>query len=484
MKGKRVISRRSTLKGIGALGAAAFLGARGAGGEESSVGPRDSDVGTSDVRKQIFEKVFATTFVDTHEHLIDEEERLRGTKHPFVKSDDWSEVFMNYLGDEMCVAGMSDEDNEKFTSPEVDPLDKWRLLEPYWPAIKNTGYGQAIRIAVKELYGVEEVSSKTVKQIQAGYEKVRRPGFYKHILCDLAKIESCQVNYIDNPFKESSMPTFLMQDLCIWKMFEGPDFEQCGKRPGIKVSCLADWHKVIDWWFEKYGKYAMAVKSLSAYSRKIDYAEIDAEKAAPIFKKKLDEQSLTPEEKKLLEDHLFWYSVKKATESQLPVKLHTGYHAGRGYMPLSWIQDNPSSATALCRKSPETKFVFMHICYPYYEEMITIAKHYPNAYVDMCWAWLMNPVAAKDFLKKYLVTAPANKVLTFGGDYVVVEPVLGHATMARRGMGLALSELVEEGWLSLDDALELTDPIMHGNARSLFNLDKKTQALKNIKWSG
>jgi hypothetical protein len=47
-----------------------------------------------------------------------------------------------------------------------------------------------------------------------------------------------------------------------------------------------------------------------------------------------------------------------------------------------------------------------------------------------------------------------------------------------------LSELVEEGWLSLDDALELTDPIMHGNARSLFNLDKKTQALKNIKWSG
>ena len=95
----------------------------------------------------------------------------------------------------------------------------------------------------------------------------------------------------------------------------------------------------------------------------------------------------------------------------------------------------------------------------------------------------MNPVAAKDFLKKYLVTAPANKVLTFGGDYVVVEPVLGHATMARRGISLALSELVEEGWLSLDNALELTDPIMHGNARSLFNLDKKTQALKNIKWS-
>ncbi|MHC4069241.1 MAG: amidohydrolase family protein [Planctomycetota bacterium] len=484
MKGKGAISRRSTLKGIGALGAVAFLGTRGAGGEELSVGPAASDVGTSDVRKQIFEKVFATTLVDTHEHLIDEEERLSGTKHPFVHCDDWSEVFMNYLASDMLAAGMPDEVKDKFLSTEVGPLDKWKLLEPYWPAIKNTGYGQAVRIAVKELYGVEEVSSKTVRQIQAGYEKVRRPGFYKRILCDLGKIESCQVNYIDNPFKESSTPTFLMQDLCIWKMFEGPDFEQCGKRPGIEVKCLSDWHKVIDWWFNKYGKYAMAVKSLNAYARKMDYDEVDAEKAAPIFKKKLDEESLSPEEKKALEDHLFWYSVKKATESELPVKLHTGYHAGNSYMVLDWIRDNPGDATDLCRKSPETKFVFMHICYPYHEEMITVAKHYPNAYIDMCWAWLMNPVASKDFLKKYLVTAPANKVLTFGGDYVVVEPVLGHAVLARRGIGLALSELVEEGWLSLDDALELMGPIMHGNARKLFDIEKKTELLKNVKWSG
>ena len=484
MKGKGAISRRSTLKGIGAIGAAAFLGTRGAGGEELSVGPTASDIGTSDVRKQIFEKVFATTLVDTHEHLIDEEERLSGTKHPFVKSDDWSEVFSNYLASDMLAAGMPDEVKDKFLSKEVGVLEKWKLLKPYWPAIKNTGYGLAIRIAVKELYGVEEVSSKTIKQIQAGYEKVRRRGFYKRILQDLGKIESCQVNYIDNPFKESSMPTFLMQDLCIWKMFEGPDFEQCGKRTGIEVKCLSDWHKVIDWWFEKYGKYAVAVKSLNAYSRKMDYDEVGAEKAEPIFKKKLAKESVNTEEKKALEDHLFWYSVKKATESNLPVKLHTGYHAGNSYMVLDWIRDNPGDATDLCRKSPETKFVFMHMCYPYHEEMIAVAKHYPNAYIDMCWAWLMNPVASKDFLKKYLVTAPANKVLTFGGDYVIVEPVLGHTVLARRGIGLALSELVEEGWLSLDDAMGLIEPIMHGNARKLFEIEKKTELLKNAKWVG
>ncbi|UCE99943.1 MAG: amidohydrolase family protein, partial [Planctomycetota bacterium] len=379
-------------------------------------------------------------------------------------------------------AGMSEKTIEKFLSPKVDPLDKWGLLKPYWPAIKNTGYGLAVRIAVRQLYGIDEISDKTIKKLQSGYEKIRRPGFYKHILTDLAKIESCQVNYIDNPFKESSMPTLLMQDLCIWKMFEGPDFEQCGQRPGIKVSSLSDWHKVIDWWFNKYGKYAVAVKSLNAYARDINYEKVPAENVEAIFKKRLNEEELSSEEQKALEDHLFWYAVDKATEHNLPVKLHTGYYAGTGYMPLSRLLNNPGSATALCRLSPETKFVFMHICYPYYEEMISIAKHYPNAYIDMCWAWLMNPIAAKDFLKKFLVTAPANKVLTFGGDYVIVEPVLGHATIAREGIALAVSELVEEKWLSLDDALEVVDPIMHGNARQIFNLTEKEKLLKTVKW--
>jgi hypothetical protein len=100
----------------------------------------------------------------------------------------------------------------------------------------------------------------------------------------------------------------------------------------------------------------------------------------------------------------------------------------------------------------------------------------------MCWAWIINPVAAKDFLKKYLVTAPANKILTFGGDYIPVEPVLGHAVIARSGIALALSELVEEGWLTLDCALALVDPIMHGNARTIFNLAEKKKRLEAVKW--
>ena len=474
MKKKTLISRRNTLKGMGAIGALAFLGSETAAGKDRIA----ANYYSSDVRKKIFQKVFGTPFIDTHEHLPEEKERFRRSQ----KNDDWTMVLSHYLNSDMLTAGMPQKQYDKFFSPKIDPIDKWALLEPFWPAVKNTGYGQAVTIAMSQLYDVDELSAKTIKKVQAGYEKVRRPGFYKYVLCDLANIESCQVNCLSRPFSESDMPTLLMQDLSILGMFQGPEFKEFAGPARIKVSSLSDWHRVMDWWFNKYAGYAVAVKSQNAYNRDINYEKVPAEKVEAIFKKRLAEQPLEPQEQKALEDHLFWYAVEKATKANLPVKLHTGIYAGYNRMPLSRLINNPGSATDLCRMAPQTQFVFMHICYPYYEELIAAAKHYTNANVDMCWAWIINPIAAKDFLKKYLVTAPANKILTFGGDYIPVEPVLGHAVIARNGIALALSELVEEGWLSLDNALELIDPIMHGNARHIFNLTEKEKVLKNVKW--
>jgi uncharacterized protein len=475
MAPKNRISRRHTLQGMSALGASTLLGSQALGAEGSAVPGRG--------HAAIWEKVHQTPLIDTHEHLIEEKDRLVGAAHPRVQSDDWSLLLSHYLNSDLLVAGMPQEAYDRFFSPEIDPIAKWRLLEPYWPAVKNTGYGQAVRIAAQQLYDVEDISGETVKKVQAGYEKTRRPGFYKHVLCDLGRIESCQVNCLSGPFGESPMPTLLMQDLSIVGMFAGPNLDGFGKPTGIDVRSLSDWHRVIDWWFDKYAKYAVAVKSQNAYSRDIDYEQVPAEKAEPIFKKRIENQSLTGQERKALEDHLFWYAVGKATEHKLPVKLHTGYYAGQNGMPLGRLIHNPGSACDLCRKAPETRFVFMHICYPYYEELISVAKHYTNATIDMCWSWIINPVAAQDFLKKYLVTAPANKVLTFGGDYIPVEPVLGHAAIARRGIALALTELLEEGWLTLPDAIELTDAIMHNNARQIFNLAEKTKALQNAPWA-
>ena len=97
-----------------------------------------------------------------------------------------------------------------------------------------------------------------------------------------------------------------------------------------------------------------------------------------------------------------------------------------------------------------------------------LAKHYRNVVIDLCWAWIINPAACVRFVKEFLLAAPSNKVLTFGGDYASVENIVGHAAVARQGLAQALSELVEEKWLTEAATLELVEPLMQGNAHALF----------------
>jgi predicted TIM-barrel fold metal-dependent hydrolase len=182
-----------------------------------------------------------------------------------------------------------------------------------------------------------------------------------------------------------------------------------------------------------------------------------------------------PDEYEPLQNHLFFYCVGKAADLQLPVKLHTGYFSGNANMSLERMRKNAGDLYTLLGRFPGVKFVLMHIGYPYQDEFIALAKHYPNVYLDMCWAWIINPVASIRFLKEFLVTAPASKIFTFGGDYAMVETVYGHSRIARQGIAQAISELVEEKWLSVKDALDIIPRIMHDNAYEAFRIAEKTK---------
>ena len=89
----------------------------------------------------IREKVNRTLFVDTHEHLIEESQRLAGSSSlaPLFTCDDWAYLFLHYALDDLKVAGMSQQNANQFASPDVNPQDKWKLFAPYWPHIRQTG---------------------------------------------------------------------------------------------------------------------------------------------------------------------------------------------------------------------------------------------------------------------------------------------------------------------------------------------------------
>src|SRR3954471_13403499 len=90
--------------------------------------------------------IWATPFLDTHEHLIEEARRIAGPTPDdrFLPCDDWAYLFHHYVRSDIEVAGMTPADAKRFFSPELTPQEKWKLFAPYWPRIRHSGYGRAV----------------------------------------------------------------------------------------------------------------------------------------------------------------------------------------------------------------------------------------------------------------------------------------------------------------------------------------------------
>jgi predicted TIM-barrel fold metal-dependent hydrolase len=455
---------------MGLLGGASTFGLAGASAFGNT--SQETPAKPSGFRAELKSLVDQTPLVDSHEHLADEVQRLTGSKR-------WTLLLEHYFSDDFVSAGMNRDSVFGNAAKNVEPLELWKRLQPYWNAVKNTGSGQAARISMRELSGIEDLNDNTVPLLQDAVEKLITKGFYRRLLQEHAGIESCQVDR--GPYSETRQPTLLLQDINIYSM-QAADVQRLSRRSGTTVKDLSDWHELIRQVFKKYGPYTTAIKTAIAYGRGIDFEKVTPEAAEEPFKKRLENQPLTGEEQKRLEDHLFWFCVEQADEYELPVKLHTGYYVGNNSMPIERLSKNPDQAATLCRLSPNTRWMFMHTCYPFGRELIAVAKQYTSAHLQTCWAWIIDPIGTKNFLKQYIVTAPANKIHVFGGDYQYVESVVGHARIARNGVCAALYELVQEGYLSEKDALELVEPLLRGNARRIFQLEKKYEMAKTVPW--
>ncbi len=428
------------------------------------------------VSQTILDQVNRTPFVDTHEHLFEETKRLAALDPGYTDelppgAPDFGMLFRNYANADLESAGMESKSIDRLFDYDLSPTDKWKLLEPWYEKTRHTGYMQAIRETIRTLYHEEDLRADTVDTISRRIRDGIRPGYFRKILQEDSLVEYTQVHSLDATlFMETQYPDLLCQDIVFKNLSSDLDLDLVLDPEKDEVRSLEDFHGVIDQHFANYGPRAIAVKNPSAYRRRLDYEMVYSGDAAPLFTRYLkNKEGISPAEQKALCDHLFHYCIGKATEYNLPVKLHTGYMAHTGHMPLHWVRKNASDLCDLLQAHPGTKFVIMHITYPYQDEAIVLAKHYPNAYIDLCWAWIINPVASVRFVKEFLKAAPANKLFTFGGDYTLVEMVPGHARLARQGLAQAVSELVDEGWVESRDVHDLVERLMRGNAHEVFN---------------
>jgi hypothetical protein len=101
---------------------------------------------------------------------------------------------------------------------------------------------------------------------------------------------------------------------------------------------------------------------------------------------------------------------------------------------------------------------------------LALAKNFGCVWLDLCWLYIISPTAAARMLHEAIETLPSNKIFAFGGDFIIPEGAYGHSVMARRVVSRVLTEKVEDGYLSEDEAVALARRILRENAAEFFRL--------------
>lgn len=414
-----------------------------------------------------------TPMVDTHEHLHTE------TRYVDDGPDILEDLFAkNYIVADLVVAGATPAAAERLRDSHDPDLEaRWNGVKNAWQHCQYTGYGQAVRLIARHVYGMEEITLPALIAARERNLERRLPGMRLHILQQEGNLDHVQIdNLAWECMPDESGPDFFLYDLS-WRTFCSGEIDAAliFQTLGIEITDIAGLREAMTAIFSRWGPYAIAVKSQHAYDRTLFWHERTDADANKVLQKLLAGRALTPDERLCLGDWCLSRGVELAIHHNLPFKLHTGYYCRINRLLIERIR--PGHLCTLLMRYPEARFILMHVGYPYTGETLALAKHFPNVYVDMCWTWSIDPLAASHFVRRMIHTVPTNKLFIFGGDTLWPNAAVAYARQARQWLTRTLKATIDEGELSEREAIALASRFMHLNQKDCFDLERTRAAI-------
>lgn len=402
------------------------------------------------IENRLIKAIEEFEIIDCHEHLGPEKERTQ-------KQVDVFTLFSHYTHGDLVVAGMSESDYQSLYNQNI-PLEKrWVLFRPYWEQIRWTSYAKAAILAVKKFYGFDDINDKTYKPISESIQKFNKPGIYKRVLHDVCKIRTALTQYsrtdLDTPLLTPVMP--LVYEMETWKALSHPSFE-----PGATIYSLDDY-------LDAVRRYVIRVKSEGAVGLKMlsnPYKEPNRQEAINAFERLHNGTDTALPIPNPLRDYVVDQTISFATEQEMVIAVHTGYWGDfRTLAPLHMIP--------ILQRHSKARFDIYHLGYPWVRETLMLGKGFPNVWLNLCWTHIISQRFAMAGLDEAIDLVPANKILAFGGDYMVpVEKVYGHLVMAREDVARVLAKRIHESQMTETQALGLAKKWFWDNPIALYRL--------------
>jgi hypothetical protein len=409
----------------------------------------------------------ALEIADTHEHLLDEKERC-------TQTIDFFRLIGHYALGDAILAGMTRGALELMENKNASDAERWKALEPYWKLSHLTAYSQCLRIAIRDIYGFDEISASTIRPINDAIRARNQPGLYRNIFKERARIRFwVQDDRAATPTPADRDYFVTVREFDRFVIPQTPDdVHKLEEVTGVSITSLDGLKRALQKNFEEaVNAGIVGIKTIIAYSRDILFQEVDEQSAARDFDSMMRGGRTLPQgfhrfvdrPFRNLEDYMFHHLIQLVDAHHLPVQFHTGMNS------TNFVSNtDPTHLTNLFFLYPQVRWDIFHIGYPYQEKLCVLAKCFANVFIDFSWMHIVSPEVCRRALSEYLEMIPSNKILGFGGDFLYAELTYAHAKMARRAVAQVLAAKVGEGFCSESEARELGRRILYENAAALF----------------
>jgi len=420
--------------------------------------------------------------IDTHTHMPGDY-AWEGPNRPDILSD----LFGGYSAADLIVAGASPEAVARIQDASDEDLEgRFSGIAEAWQRSQFTGYGEAVRIAAHDLYEIEEFNAVSIEAGQKRLDALQRPGGCVTLLRDRANLDHVQADLgLDIMELPRTSAEFFLRDLTLFRFISGRiDDPFIEVATGVTIWNLATLDRAMETLFARCAPLSIAVKSQHAYVRTLAWqkrTDAEAERALQqIIAAHPGSDNLQAEARLCIGDWCLARGVELATQHQLPIKIHTGYLAGTGEQGTAMPVDRLRAGhlAPLLMEYPDARFVLMHIAWPYSDEVIALAKHFGNVHVDLCWAWALNPLACKDFLRRFLHAVPMNKLFAFGDDNGTPSMAYAYAMQMRHWLTRTLEEEIVDGLMTEHQAIDVATRLLRGNQLAYFDIAERQRAVR------
>lgn len=364
-------------------------------------------------------------------------------------------------------------------SREADPMlaaagpTTWEALAPFLEDCGANSFVRNLVGAVAELHGggATEITRDNWPAIDAAVQTAhRRPDWQREVLAR-ARITTVITDAYDDPLLDprpslgaNYRSVMRVNALALgWhpasRDHNGNAAHELLRRAGLSAESFDEYLAALEQLVAGMAaRGQVALKNALAYDRDVGFDEPDERRARAAW----GQVAPAPAERKAFGDFIVDHLCRIAAARDIPVQMHLGTGIIRGSHPLG--------VAGLVERHPRTRFLLMHLAYPWSRDLLGLAFVYRNIWLDLTWSFLLSPSHFKLALHEAIEVLSREDRMMLGGDNWHVDETYGAMRTARRLIAEVLEEKVAGGYFGRAAAERLARRILHDNAVAFFRL--------------